>query len=353
MSKNCKCRFITSGIIIILMFFYTNNLVECSNIEDARLLYNNAIKLKEGGKLDEAAKEYEKAIRKDRSILAEDDKGLIDILIKYHEKRLEQEPNNIKSLESLGFLYAVCYSDYSKAIQFYEKLLSRISDKTAIERTKFLIDRLRILSETSTKVEQENIQAMREERVKGWAELEKQEKLNRELERKYADAAILVDLTKQKEELEARIPQLEDELKSLQEEYKKANRLWHTLGDDRYDRKRDRLRKEIEYKEQELQNLKSNLLNLESKIKLINTSNDIQNNKKLSKEQTDDSLTEYIQENTQDNERNDTQNNSSEILQTKTTDDLIGSNSNVLENSTIQQATELNNSSNSVVISNE
>ncbi len=239
---------------------------EDESMQDARLLFKSALDLKKQGKLTEAALAYEQAVRKNRAILGEDDQGLIAELQKVFESRLASAPDDIKSLEGLGFLHAVCHSDFPKALTYYEKVIQLSPDQGVRERTAFLVERLRAMGDQAAKVQEDMATSQRDERLKEWAEMEKQEALAAQTAQEQKEAATIGALGKTKEDLEARIPQMEDELKALEEEYKKANRLWYTLKDDRYDRKRDRLEKEIEQKKQALEEAKDKLEEATSKL---------------------------------------------------------------------------------------
>ena len=61
------------------------------------------------------------------------------------------------------------------------------------------------------------------------------------------------------ESLQNKIPQIEDELKDLKESYDKANRLWYAVKDELYERRRRRLKHDIEAKENELNSAKQKL----------------------------------------------------------------------------------------------
>ncbi len=250
------------------------------SLQDARLLFQSALDLKKKGKVEEAAKAYEQAIRKNRAILGDDDQGLVGDLKKFYDTGLAKNPHDLKCLEGMGFLHAVCFSDYAKALEYYEKVIELAPDDKIKERTRFLVDRLRVLGESTSKVQEEMASTMRDERLKEWAEMEKQDALAQQTAQQQQEASIMANLTRTKEELETRIPQMEDELKALEEELKKANRLWYTLRDDRYDRKRDRLEKEIERKKREIENAKEKLADATKKIDAYDAAQEAKNSGK-------------------------------------------------------------------------
>ncbi len=230
---------------------------EDESLEDAKILYKQAIQEKASGKSDEALVTYEKAIRMNRGILGEDDDGLIGLLRTKYEKKLKDSPEDLEALEGMGFVSAVCYADMAKAIGCYEKVLELATDENVKSRTSNLIERLRAMQEATQRVSDEVTSQMRDERLKGWSEMERQERLAAQHEESQNRAAKYAQFTQQRDQLDTRIPQLEEEIKNLEEEYNKANRLWYTLKDDRYDRRRDRFEKDLEAKRRELSKARS------------------------------------------------------------------------------------------------
>lgn len=246
---------------LVVTAFYQSPVIcraqEAESLEDAKVLYKQAIQEKAAGKPDEALLTYEKAIRMNRQVLSEDDNGLIGLLRTKYEAKLKETPDDIIALEGLGFVSAVCYSDMAKAISCYEKVLGLTTEEKVKNKTSALIERLKMMQEASSRITDEMASQMREERLKGWSEMEKQEKLAAQHEESQNRAAEYARLTQQRDELDTRIPQLEEEIKNLEEEYNKANRLWYTLKDDRYDRRRDRFEKDLEEKRKELSKARS------------------------------------------------------------------------------------------------
>lgn len=227
-----------------------------TSLREANMLYQDAIELQVLGKSTQAAIEFEKAVRRDRRILAEDDHGMLETLKKHYEGLLEKRPNDVKALEGMAFLKAVCLADIPGAIVHYEKILKLTSDPNVKSKTEYLVNRLRAMAEMTASAQQENAEQMREERLKNWAEMEKQEQLAELTDKAQAKASKIASLYRDKGELEARIPQLEDELKSLEEELAKAKRLWYSLKDNMYDRRRRRLEDDVASKKQELSTAK-------------------------------------------------------------------------------------------------
>ncbi|MDD2999497.1 MAG: hypothetical protein PHV05_10595 [Candidatus Riflebacteria bacterium] len=230
-----------------------------SDKEDAEILYQEAIELKKQNKLTEAADAYGRAIRIDRSVLALDDHGLIEILKKDCEEKLAKSPDDVKLLETLGFVFAVCYSDNKSAIECYEKVFNLVTDEKIKERTANLIERLRLTAQEQESYEAEISAQLRDERLKTWSEMERIEKFGEDSAMQQEKSARLADAYKSKDSLKNRVPQLENELKELQEEYEKANRLWYSLKDDLYERRRRRLKDDIAAKEEEVSKAKEEL----------------------------------------------------------------------------------------------
>lgn len=227
--------------------------------EEANILYDEAIELKKQGKLDKAVDAYHRAMRKDRAILAFDDAGLIEDLKKDCEAKIAADPKDVKSIETLAFVEAVCYSDYESAIRNYERVVELVSDDQVKERTQTLIDRLRETAAAQQQFSTQVVQEIREERLKSWSEMERIERFGAEAAEAQAKAQELAEKYKEKDSLKNRVPQLEQELKDLQEEYDKANRLWFSLKDDLYNRRRRRLKDDIEAKEKEVEEAKEQL----------------------------------------------------------------------------------------------
>jgi tetratricopeptide (TPR) repeat protein len=234
--------------------------------EEANILFDEAIELKKQGNLEQAIEAYHKAMRRDRSILAFDDQGLIEDLRKAYEKKLEDDEDNIKAVETLAFVYAVCYSDYDSAIKCYEKVVQLTDDDKVKDNTNTLIERLRQTADMQREYQTEVAQSMREERLKTWSEMEKIDRLGQAADEMKTKSDRLAEMYRQKDSLTNRVPQLEEELKELQAEYDKANRLWFSLKDDLYYRRRRRLDDDIEEKKQELEQARAELEEAESAV---------------------------------------------------------------------------------------
>ncbi|MDD3000278.1 MAG: hypothetical protein PHF29_00805 [Candidatus Riflebacteria bacterium] len=235
------------------------------NIKDeAQILYEEAMNYKQQNNNEKAVETYEKALRADRAVLAFNDDGLVEMLRDSVKTRLEKEPENVKLWETMGFIQAVCYSDNKSAIESYEKVVTLVTDENVKERTRALIDRLRETEEILASYKTEVTSQLRDERLKSWSELEKSEKFAEDQAEKEQRASRLEQAYKDKEELQNVVPQLEEELKELQDAYDKANRLWFALNDELYERRRRRLKDQIAEKEQEVASAKSRLQRAES-----------------------------------------------------------------------------------------
>ena len=243
--------------------------------EEAKMLYDEAIGLKKKGKLKEAINSYVKALRKDRTILAFDDEGLIEAAYKDSVAKLNESPEDIKLLEVCGFLASVGYSDNKTAITYYEKIVGLVDDEGVKERTQNLIERLKAAAEAQHSYDSAVAAEMRDERIKTWAEMEKIDDFAEENSKSAARAEKLNDAYSERESLQNKIPQLEDELKELQESYDKADRLWYTLKDELYERRRRRLKNDLAAKKEELSAAKSQLNSLEKTVASLEKEDEI------------------------------------------------------------------------------
>lgn len=238
---------------------------DAANREGAEILFEEALELKRSGNLPDALDSFAKAIRSDRSILANDDHGLIEELKKDCEAKLKISPDDIKVLELLGFVHAVCYSNYSEAITCYQKVYDLVADETVKERTEAVIERLKLSAEVQQSYQEEVTASLRDERLKSWSEMERVSRFGEESARMQQKSSELAEAYKSKDELANRVPQLEQELKDLQSEYDKANRLFHTMSDNSlYERRRRRLKDDIAEKEKEVEAARGELEEAES-----------------------------------------------------------------------------------------
>ncbi len=234
--------------------------------EEAQNLYEDAIELQKKGKKSEAIASYIKALRKDRTILAFDDYGLIDASYQDSVAKLKESPDDVKLLEMCGFLASVGYSDNKTAITYYEKIVELVDDKGVKDRTLNLIGRLRATMEAQQAYDSAVVSSMRDERIRSWAEMEKVENFAEEQSQSADRAAKLNDAYSDREDLQNRIPQMEEELKELQDSYDKADRLWYTLKDELYERRRRRLKNDLAAKKEEIDKAKKELKSIEKRV---------------------------------------------------------------------------------------
>ncbi|KAF1080543.1 MAG: hypothetical protein GQF41_2953 [Candidatus Rifleibacterium amylolyticum] len=238
---------------------------DAASKENAEILFEEALELKKSGNLAGAIDSFARAIRTDRSILANDDQGLIEALKNDCLEKLKAAPEDVKVLELLGFVHAVCYSDYPAAIACYQKVYELVSDQAIKDRTEALIERLKLSAEVQQNYQQEVSASLRDERLKSWSEMERVERFGEESARMQQKSADLAEAYKAKDELANRVPQLEQELKDLQAEYDKANRLFYSMSDNAlYERRRRRLKDDIAEKEKEVEAARSELAEVES-----------------------------------------------------------------------------------------
>ncbi|NLF97517.1 MAG: hypothetical protein GX569_12315 [Candidatus Riflebacteria bacterium] len=238
---------------------------DAASKENAEILFEEALELKKSGNLAGAIDSFARAIRIDRSILANDDQGLIEALKNDCLEKLKAAPEDVKVLELLGFVHAVCYSDYPAAIACYQKVYELVSDQAIKDRTEALIERLKLSAEVQQNYQQEVSASLRDERLKSWSEMERVERFGEESARMQQKSADLAEAYKAKDELANRVPQLEQELKDLQSEYDKANRLFYSMSDNAlYERRRRRLKDDIAEKEKEVEAARSELAEVES-----------------------------------------------------------------------------------------
>ena len=233
---------------------------------DGRAKYEEALKLKRTGKWDEAIQTYEKAIRVDRSILGEDDEGLMTALQKSYETRLASDPENLYLLEGLGYISAVGFSEFDKAIRYYQKVSELSKEQAVKDRTDTLIERLRAQADLAKQMVADSASKSREERIKQWAELEKQDANAAEADKSQKREERLSELYSKRDDIEARLPQMEDEIKALQEDAEHNKRMYLNSNDRTYKRRQDRLEDDMEGKKRDLKKLKDELITINADI---------------------------------------------------------------------------------------
>jgi len=261
---------------LVLLIFLNGSCFgqDAETLEEAKLLHKEALDLKKSGKTDEAIKTFEKALRTNRSILEMDDEGLVEDLKKFYEGKLASSPEDIQTLETMGFISAVCFADFEKAIGYYKKLLELSKDEKVQTKTKNLIARLETQANLSKLQNTVGDSVKREEKVKEWNQLEKQDNLSLITERIRKREEKILELSRAKEELEARLPQMEDQLKDLQEGADKADLFYRTTSNAYYRRKRERLEGEAESKKQDILNQKRKLAEMTKEIEKLTKESD-------------------------------------------------------------------------------
>ena len=159
------------------------------SLQDAKVLFQEALKLRKEGKGADALRTFEKSIRMNRGVLSEDDQGLVQELREEYSRKLASAPEDVALLEGMAFIHAVCESDYAKAVELYSKVLAKATDPEVKTRTERLIERLRGLQEANRSTTDDIAARHREERVKAWAEMEKHDDLAAKAEAKRLEAA--------------------------------------------------------------------------------------------------------------------------------------------------------------------
>lgn len=264
-----------SSIILasaLTLFSFSNNVPVCyaqagtTVSEEAQSLYEKALDFQKKGKMRDAISSYVQALRKDRTVLAFDDNGLIDAAYADSVNKLKESPDDVKLLELCGFLSSVGFSDNATAITYYEKIVELVEDEGVKARTQNLIERLRATSDAQQAYDKAVASSLRDERIKTWSEMEKIDSFNEEKAKASDVAGRLKDAYSNRESLENKIPQLEEELKELQESYDKTDRLWYTLKDELYERRRRRLKNDLAAKKEELAAAKKELKAAEKEV---------------------------------------------------------------------------------------
>lgn len=271
---------------------------EATTISDeAQMLYEDAISQNKKGKKTEAISSYIQALRKDRTVLALDDDGLIEASYKDCLAKLEKAPEDVKLLETCGFLASVGFSDNITAITYYEKIIDLVDDENVKDRTRNLIERLRATAEAQQSYDSAVAASMRDERIKSWSEMEKNENAMQERDEANERSSKLNEAYSSREELQNRIPQLEQELKDIQEDYDKADRLWYSLKDELYERRRRRLKRDLAAKKEELEKAQKELKGIESDVKSLEKEDD-----EFRKQQDDSAFNNFVDNENEENE---------------------------------------------------
>ena len=199
------------------------------------------------------------------AVLALNDDGLVEMLERQPLNLVSKKnPITLNSGKPWDLFRPYAILDNIGAIESYEKVVSLVTDENVKERTRTLIDRLKETEQLLASYKTEVTSQLRDERLKSWSELEKSEKFAEDQAEKEQRASRLEQAYKDREELQNVVPQLEEELKELQDAYDKANRLWFALNDELYERRRRRLKDQVAEKEQEVASAKSRLQRAEA-----------------------------------------------------------------------------------------
>ena len=234
---------------------------------EAKSLFAEALKLKKAGKTEDAAKTFENAVRKDRSILGEDDNGLITLLREMYAKRVSASPEDGEALEGMGFVASVCDADYAKAIEHYSKAVSLTSDDQTKTRLTGLIDGFKAQlaatggssSATSSSTGTTGNSPNPPDEVQMPASGTGNPGANDPAEATARREAKVNDLTRSKEEKENRLPQLEAEIKTVEEEIERNHRMYLSSNDRRYKRKEDAGEQEVATKKRQIEKLRKEI----------------------------------------------------------------------------------------------
>ncbi|MBF0409441.1 MAG: hypothetical protein HQM10_19030 [Candidatus Riflebacteria bacterium] len=256
----------TGFLFCLTLASYLYSQEDGGTIEDARILFEEALKHKKKGESEKAVKTFERALRTNRGILSEDDMGLISELRSYYTKKLEKNPNDLELLETMGFISAVCDSDLKKAIEYYADVESKTKDEGEKTRLSHTLERLRAQYEAIRQNVEDVSAKIREERLKGWAEMEKQDALAAQSEAKSQLEGKISELYRRKDDLSARIPQLEDELKDAEAEEERSHRMYYATNDRRYRRKENRAEELLTSKRNEIERTRKELEKSEKEI---------------------------------------------------------------------------------------
>ncbi len=259
--------------------------------DEAQMLYEDAISQNKKGKKSEAIASYIQALRKDRTVLALDDEGLIEASYKDCTAKLEKSPDDVKLLETCGFLASVGFSDNITAITYYDKIVELVDDESVKDRTRNLIERLKATAEAQQTFESAVAASLRDERIRSWSEMEKNDAAMQERAEANERASKLNEAYTNREDLQNRIPQLEQELQEIQEDYDKADRLWYSLKDELYERRRRRLKRDLAAKKEELAKAKNELKEIEADVKSIEKEDN-----EFRKEQDESAFNNFVDE---------------------------------------------------------
>ncbi|MBF0499803.1 MAG: hypothetical protein HQM09_06705 [Candidatus Riflebacteria bacterium] len=221
--------------------------------QEAQKLFKEALGLKQAGKFEDAARTFEKAVKKDRSVLGEDDNGLIKALRELYSKRIEKNPSDVEALEGMGFVTSVCEADFATAIGHYTKVVSLTQDAQVKARVTGLIDGLKAQLAASGQAP-----SSAGSRPAGDSSATASGSANPDSPAAKATAKSeekLKELTRSKDDMEDRCSKIEADIKSQEEENERNHRMYLSSNDRRYKRKEDSGDQALESKKAELDKL--------------------------------------------------------------------------------------------------
>ncbi len=274
LARRHSTSIVTLGLVLLVLSLFAVRAGwgadgDAARLDDANQLFREALALKKEGKAAAACATFEKAMRTHRGILAEDDDGLLHMLQKSHEARLASAPTDVHVLEGLGFIHSVGLGENDKALEYYKRLLALVKDEKVRQKTQYLVDRLQAEKDMARQYHADLSAKAREERLREWAEIEKQQALATIGDQKADIETRLAEAQSRKDQLGARVPQLEDELKDLREADDRNTRLWHTMNNERYRREYRAARERLGVAERELTDVKRQLNQATEEVKML------------------------------------------------------------------------------------
>ncbi|MBF0547767.1 MAG: hypothetical protein HQM08_25240 [Candidatus Riflebacteria bacterium] len=212
------------GILFLGLFFASFSFAdveECmiigakGNPEKARELFTQALKFWEKGNASSAVESFEQAVIEDRSILANDDKGIGLALIKSYKERVEKKKPSVEMLCRLGYFENVISGNLEDAIARYgdaeEKAVSENVKKLAHQEKERLSQELKYIRDWYA----EHLKEVHKSKAKDLAELIVKEKLDEKNSK-------ILELEELLQQISERITYLKNEEKSTAEEMSAA-----------------------------------------------------------------------------------------------------------------------------------
>ncbi|MBF0543509.1 MAG: hypothetical protein HQM08_03705 [Candidatus Riflebacteria bacterium] len=226
-------------------------------IAEAKTFFEEAKQFKKNGNVEKAIKSYEKAIRANRGILAEDDDGLIGLLRDFYQKKVEKKADDRESLEAMGFISEVCDSDLKKAIDYYSKALPLIQDEKEKNQVTTTLERLNVQSKANPQSIDPN--APKQSPDYGQKDPTKQAGTSDKSATKDKIEEKISGLNQKRDDLSSKISQLEDSIKDTEQEAERAHRMYYSTNDRRYKREDNKFESDLASKRSEIDNAKREL----------------------------------------------------------------------------------------------